>query len=299
MNVKYMIPKFLRSYYINTVYKNFTKNEINILNDEETLRIITNEKKSIVRFGDGEFKWILGIKQESFQQYSKKMAQRLLEILKSTNDDKVLICIPEGLKRVDSYIESSQMFWKNFVRWYGKKILPFLDTSYLYGNTNFTRWYVEYRDKSNMDMKVKKLKSIWDDKEILIIEGKDTKLGVGNDLFSNCKNIERIIAPSQNAFEQYENILKITKNVEKNKMILIALGPTATILAFDLAQLGYQAIDVGHIDIEYEWYLRKTNKKIPIDGKYVNEAGGMNSNLDFNDVDYEKSIIASIGEKEK
>ena len=46
--------------------------------------------------------------------------------------------------------------------------------------------------------------------------------------------------------------------------MLIALGPTATILAYDLAEKGVQALDVGHIDIEYEWFLRKdrTHKKI-------------------------------------
>ena len=52
--------------------------------------------------------------------------------------------------------------------------------------------------------------------------------------------------------------------MRKNKLILIALGPTATILAYDLYKLGYRAIDIGHIDIEYEWFLRKANTKIPI-----------------------------------
>lgn len=300
MNIKKLVPINVRKFYTNYIYKNFQKNcKLNILNDKTTIKKIVDEKKSIVRFGDGEFKWILGIEQESFQTYSKEMADRLLEILKRTNDNKILICIPEGLKRVDNYTESSQLFWKNFVRWYGKKITRFLSKEYNYGNTNFTRWYIEYSDKSNMDRKIKDLKSIWDGKEILIIEGKDTKLGVGNDLFNNCKDITRIIAPSQNAFGQYENILEATKNVEKNKLIIIALGPTATILAFDLAQLGYQALDLGHIDIEYEWYLRKTTKKIAIPGKYVNEAGGINTNLQLEDINYQKSIIASVGDDSK
>ena len=44
-------------------------------------------------------------------------------------------------------------------------------------------------------------------------------------------------------------------------MIIIALGPTATVLAYDLAKEGYQALDMGHFDIEYEWYLRNATKK--------------------------------------
>ena len=57
-------------------------------------------------------------------------------------------------------------------------------------------------------------------------------------------------------------------------MILLALGPTSTVLTYDLYKLGYQVIDVGHIDIEYEWFLRKAKKRIQIDNKYVNEALG-------------------------
>ena len=52
------------------------------------------------------------------------------------------------------------------------------------------------------------------------------------------------------------------------------MGPTATILAYDLHKLGYQSIDIGHVDIEYEWFLRNCTSKIPIVNKYVNEATG-------------------------
>ena len=36
--------------------------------------------------------------------------------------------------------------------------------------------------------------------------------------------------------------------------VLIALGQTATVLAYDLSEAGLQAIDPGHVDVEYEWY---------------------------------------------
>ena len=298
MKIKKLIPRSILNLYINIKYTKFIKkSKLNILNDEKTINEIISKNKSIVRFGDGEFKWIIGAKQESFQTYSEELANKLAQILQSTNDNKILICIPEGLKKVDDYTENSQIFWKNFVRWYGKNIIEYLDKDYNYGNTNFTRWYIEYNNKSNMNEKIKRLKDIWDKKEIVIIEGNDTKLGVGNDLFNNYKKIERILAPSKNAFYKYEKILVEAKKIKKNKLIIIALGPTATILAYDLAQLGYQAIDKGHIDIEYEWYLRKATKKIPIPGKYVNEAGGIDKSKDFNDnIEYQNSIIAKIGD---
>ena len=63
--------------------------------------------------------------------------------------------------------------------------------------------------------------------------------------------------------------------------------------------MGYQALDVGHIDIEYEWYLRKATNKIPIEGKYVNEAGGIKEKIEINDKNYKKSIIVNLGEDNK
>lgn len=35
----------------------------------------------------------------------------------------------------------------------------------------------------------------------------------------------------------------------------ILLDPTATVLAYDLAVQGFQAVDINHVDVEYEWFL--------------------------------------------
>lgn len=70
---------------------------------------------------------------------------------------------------------------------------------------------------------------------------------------------------------------------------------TATILAWELSGGGYWAIDIGHIDIEYEWFLRKTSDKIKIEGKYVNEVLGGKSNIaDCNDEEYKSQIICKV-----
>lgn len=299
MQIKKYIPSFIKNVYTNIKYIQFTnKNKVKVLSDNETIESIVKYNKSIVRFGDGEFKWILGIKQKSFQDESKELAERLEQVLKC-KDENILVCIPKAFNNVDGYIKSSSIFWKKFIRWYGKDVINYIDTDYSYGNACFTRWYIEYKEKNYMKEKIKNIKRIWNDRDVIIIEGKDTKIGIGNDLLSNCKSIKRIIAPSQNAFNKYDAILKETKKVEKDKLLLIALGPTATVLAYDLAKEGYQALDVGHIDIEYEWYLRNADKKILIPGKYVNEAGGISEEQELANDEYMQSIIISIGENDK
>jgi glycosyltransferase family protein len=133
---------------------------------------------------------------------------------------------------------------------------------------------MEIKDKSKVLNYIKKLKQIWEQKDLLIIEGEKSRLGVGNDLFNNSKSIKRIICPAKNAFNLYDKIIDQAKKFDNSNLVLLALGPTSTVLAYDLFKLGYQVIDIGHIDIEYEWFLRKATKKIQIRNKYVNEVYG-------------------------
>ena len=87
-------------------------------------------------------------------------------------------------------------------------------------------------------------------------------MGVNNDLFDNVKSIKRILCPIVNAFNIYEKILQEALKIKKNKLILLALGPTASVLAYDLYHAGYQVLDIGHMDIEYEWFLRNATQAI-------------------------------------
>lgn len=165
-----------------------------------------------------------------------------------------------------------------------------------YYSSDITRFYIDFRDKKGVPNYIKKLKRIWDKRDIIIIEGEKSRLGIGNDLFNNCKSIKRILCPSRNAFNVYNKIInKVVNNINKNNLILLALGPTATALAFDLYKLGYQAIDVGHIDIEYEWFLKNATIKFQVENKYVAEVNGPNYNFtNVKDKNYYKQIIGEI-----
>jgi glycosyltransferase family protein len=113
---------------------------------------------------------------------------------------------------------------------------------------------------------------IWEGRKVLLVEGEKSRLGVGNNLFALATSVERILAPMHHAFDKYDELVSEIIKHDKTKLILIALGPTATVMAADLADLGYQALDIGNIDIEYEWYLRGAQSKIKIPGKYTSEA---------------------------
>ena len=145
-----------------------------------------------------------------------------------------------------------------------------------------------------MGDRFEKIKLLWKNRDIVIVEGEKSRLGVGNDLFYYASSIERIICPSVNAYSKYKDILNQVKKQDKSKLILIALGPTATILAYDLSNEGYQAIDIGHIDIEYEWYLKKVSEKCPVKNKYIGEVDKGSIVEDIKDNLYYEQIVKYI-----
>ena len=80
-------------------------------------------------------------------------------------------------------------------------------------------------------------------------------------------------------------------------MILISLGPTATVLTYDIIKFGLrnQVIDFGHFDIQYEYFLRKAKKKIRIPYKYVEEVRkGKKNIIPITDAKYLEQIIYRI-----
>lgn len=80
----------------------------------------------------------------------------------------------------------------------------------------------------------------------------------------------------------------------KKALILLSYGMTATVLAYDLAKLGYWAIDLGHLDLEYEWYLHNAKEKEVIEGKYTNEVHEGNKVAICIDPKYLSQIIVDI-----
>ena len=63
--------------------------------------------------------------------------------------------------------------------------------------------------------------------------------------------------PAENAYSQYNELLAAALACESSALFILALGPTATVLSYALCENGRRALDLGHIDIEYEWFLRQ------------------------------------------
>lgn len=268
---------------------------LRIAGTEESINYIIKNKCSLSRFGEGEISLLARKQDLKFQKYNQVLADRMREILISKNKN-IAIAIPLGIKDRDTLNKRAAEFWYadtaysmiDWVRYtlFGKRYLDSL----------MTRCYIDLKDQSRTKKLYDLWKIVWDNRKVLIIEGKESRIGVGNDLFSNCKEIKRILCPSVNAFDHYKEIFNYARKQDNDYLVLVALGPTASVLAYDLSQLGFQTLDVGHIDIEYEWYKMGAKEPIRVPGKFTNEVKDGDIVEKNEEKDYLDQVMEIIGE---
>lgn len=271
--------------------KEMENSNITILGIEESLEKI-KEGKSIARFGDGELDIIID-KDLKFQEHNTRLAEKLKSIL-ADKQDFCLIGIPDVINKFENLTYESEAFWIENMYKTRKTWLKYINTDMEYCTANLTRPYIRHKDRSECGKYFSMIKDIWKDKDVIVCEGEQTGVGVGNDLLNGCKSVRRVLCPSEDAFNKYDEILSRLKQEPKDVLIILALGPTATVLAYDLAKEGYQALDMGHFDIEYEWYRRNVSKREKIENKYTNEVEGGNQTQNLVDNEYIKQIDTVI-----
>ena len=265
---------------------------------DETIQHILDHKSSVSRFGDGELMVLLGYS-IGFQNFNERLQKRLQEILKNKKSSHLIVTVPDIFtdEKLSLRTDENQKFWRQHLSKHRKDWFRYMDRSKIYYNTAISRFYYPIKDKSQSVLYADLLKKIWQGQKILIVEGEFSRLGVGNDLFKNVTDLQRIICPPKNAFDAYDQILTETKNFGKNKLILIALGPTATVLAADIASEGFWGIDIGHVDMEYMWMEQQSNGLTPVRGRVLNEVSAEQDNAlsPEEEENYLNSIIAKIG----
>lgn len=264
---------------------------------EETIDEIIQNKKSMARFGDGEFSGIAKLDRHKFQRVDERLAVRLKEVLHS-HHPQMLIAIADNYGNLDKYTQHAA----DGIRLYmmggetRKQHIELLERDRVYYDAYVSRPYVMYKD--NMTDAPKKrfehLKKIWKERNVIVVEGAQTRMGVGNDLLEGTREIKRILAPATSSFDRYDDILRASlEHAKEDTLFLIAMGPSAGVLAYDLTVEGYQALDIGHIDLEYEWFQAGKGERVAVPYKYNNEVEGDDCAEEVHDPVYEAQIVVN------
>lgn len=293
-----LYEKIICAFFFEKQYKKITNIDIRTI--QETADELLQTNKSIGRYGDGELSWMIGKSNgvDNFEKTSKKLSKRLLEVFNSDRDD-FIVTLPDAMKNADNkmFTKGSLEFWKAYITKRANKLSKIIDNNKVYYNTSVTRPYIDYNCNSYADNSYTTLKKIWENKKILIVEGRLSRLGYNDDLFDGCADIKRIECPVKNAFEHYDDILDKTLeflNNNEDYLTLISLGPTATVLAYDLCKSNHRALDVGHLDVEYEWYLMGAKEKFNLPDKYINEARNGKEPVNLVDKSHDDEIVYKI-----
>lgn len=258
---------------------------IHFYTEDQTIEML-KQGYSIGRFGDGEInicceRYGAGGFQDLNLELSKDLNKILM--LDTNREEKFLIAIISTFGSFSGYNKRQKKYYAhyNFTRrnWLLRHICN-RGREQKYADPLFARMWGFHEDtKQSLYNKVEKLNAIWENKRLLIVEGADCKVGINSDLLYSAKKIERIIVPSKNAFDKRTEIVELICKQKDIDIILLICGPTATVLAYDLYKLGYQAIDFGQTQKDY------INKAMEFDG--------FKHNVQKEDL-YEQQIVAQI-----
>ncbi len=221
--------------------ENFIRAYPKVWTEEQTIRHMLAHRSSICRYGDGEFKLIIGRRHKSFQDINQELNEKMLDVLRSDVPN-ILIAIHP----VHEY-ETLGRIWQKYIIRMGGQILSLLDKNREYPSTGVFR-LLPLQSKAAFITRVQLIKQLWHNRKIVFVVGRNSRFTFEPELFNNVRSIEYIYAPPKNAFAEYTLIMdQVLQYDRDNYLILIVLGPTATVMAFDLAQQGYQAIDFGQM----------------------------------------------------
>ena len=240
---------------------------------EELLREVIRQRKSICRFGDGEFE-IMRMKNRAwFQTASVALAERLRAAVRETMPG-ICVCLADNFGSLAQYTEEAADDIRQYMTQPGvrRDVTDFLSRDVVYYDTYVSRPYLIYQDKQHAKRIFSLWKQLFQGRKILLVEGEHACSGKGSDLFFGCADLRRILTSDTEAFAVYDTLLaRVRECADRDDLILLRLGPAATVMARDLALEGYQAIDFGQLDNEYDWYRMGAEKRMPIPGKLVAE----------------------------
>jgi len=269
--------------------------QISVLSIDQSLDYLLEKGASVVRFGDGEMDLIAG-SGIVYQEYDPELSARLREIMSMESDERLMVCLSDVFTGLERYSIDAQNFWKAHLQHHLADYLEICRAPW-YGSTFISRPYIDLEDKTPSAGYFAKLKQLWQDKDLLIVEGLTSRSGVGNDLFDGARSIKRIICPSRNAYSKLEAIKQAVREQADNRLILTMLGPTAKVLVYDLVQEGYRALDIGHIDSEYEWFQMGARHKVKLSHKHTAEHN-FDQDIEFRDDQaYDSQIVANLAQE--
>jgi hypothetical protein len=218
-----------------------------IRSEWDTLRAIADRRASIARYGDGELMIMLG-KGIYFQEYDPELARRLRAIVLEPSQQFLV-----GLPPFDT-MSITKAFWRKEWQRYRRLFSHLVRNGAEYHSTALSR----PASVANWEPKefYAAFAALWKDRDLVLIH--NNAATAEHPLFRDAKCVHYVSCLPEHAFREYPALLERASKFLHlpDVLFLIAAGPTACLLAWDLAQSGAQSLDVGHLTSAYDEFAQ-------------------------------------------
>ncbi|MBQ8886252.1 MAG: DUF1792 domain-containing protein [Candidatus Gastranaerophilales bacterium] len=232
----------------------------NILSIEDTISYVINNKASVSRIGDGEE---LGGNILGRDCHFPELKDKLTKIMKNGSNKNCLVCV----NNFNADKEDLSLYWRRHFLNYWTNVVPpsvlqtlEFDNVGVYGDAYAFLFYFNGATSAEIKKRKRYIEQIWNNRKVLFVVNRDSKIVKDNECFSNVLLKDYIYGPEYNAYEKYYEIYEqIKNNYGTDWLIYIEMGAMATVLAYELSVLGYQALDMGHFYTRIYHHIDKTH----------------------------------------
>lgn len=226
-------------------------NRPQVLSEWKTLEKVLN-RTSLSRYGDGEIKHMDG-KRNVSQVFNPKLQQALTTVFLDPLKGH-MVGIPNVFSSRE-FLDVRHEYIQSMRRRFGK----IADKRRLYGSAYISRGdlcpYLAWATYWAL------ISELWRDRDVVLVRGHE-KRACGNNMMAQARNLSHIKTPSTSAWTEYDRIRKECLRHPVESIYLLCVGPTATVLAYDLTLSGRWAVDIGHLALFYR-YLGKEHDDEP------------------------------------
>lgn len=201
---------------------------------------------NLARFGDGEIKIARGHDAKS-QPWHPGLQRQLLAVL-ARPGSRCVACIPNIAGPVKS---PKEPFWAQYRK---DEAVRLYDPRLTYGSSFITR--PDSSPTALGDDYWDALERLWRGRHVVAVGGSHKSLKA--DDLVGAASVEEVDAPRTNAWTRQGELLHRLK--DEKRLVIMCIGATATVLAWELAKVGVHALDLGHVGM----FLRRRRRGEPL-----------------------------------
>lgn len=222
-----------------------------VLGEWETIEYLRRYNMGIARTGDGEAKLALGRGIKS-QVADKNLAERMREVFSFPQDNpRCVVGIPNIYDGIKAENPKSQSFWTNMYE--RPSTHKFLRKNVTYFSSFITR--PDNTSGINNATYYSEVMKLWEGRPTVLVRGTDIQFCKHPSFLEKADIIGEVLCPNMNAWAEYTRIFSECMKYPEDTLYLARLGPTATILAWDLGYKDRHCLDIGHLPMFYNRFM--------------------------------------------